>query len=294
MGSDTASFLTLERWDRLQLEFIRLYRGMPASWSGSFSSTYIVIWRINRGGAAGHIEQKPFHASPGHWLFHLPRRRFQSFQPGTEIDSVQMRISWPSGASVLKGPSPLLLHDRQLKGLRDSFEHLLAFGREEPNRRLLMQPHTFPLQKALQIRAALTRWSGIMLETALRHGWQLTLEQDMDSRVRKLTDCLQCQPLDQPLEKRVWAGIAAVGPARLTRLFHAHYGMTPRRYFEERRADYARAALEAEDRTVKEVASELGFTSLQRFSAWFKSLEGVAPRTFQGTTPVSQRAGRGG
>lgn len=273
--------MALEDWARLRINLVRLYRGTPASRAGHFSSSHMVVWRINRGRASGQTEHGPFVARAGQWLLHLPARRFQSFQPGSEIDSVQLQVRWPSGARALEGPTPLLLADREIGKLRVEFDALLAWSRTEPERRTLAPSATFNLPEAMQIQASLMKWCGQLLTAALTQGWHFRQERDLDGRLQKLTAYLNRHALDQPLNQEDWAQTSALGAARLSRFFHAHYGMTPRRYFEERRIDYARAALETNELSVKEIASELGFTNLQRFSTWFKTLEGVAPRTFR-------------
>lgn len=78
------------------------------------------------------------------------------------------------------------------------------------------------------------------------------------------------------------ASAAGMSSGHLNRLFIHHYHQTMHGLHEQRRLQFARQALLASGARIKEVALELGFTDLSRFSAWFRRLEQVSPRKFQG------------
>ena len=67
-----------------------------------------------------------------------------------------------------------------------------------------------------------------------------------------------------------------------------HLLRLPLGYFERRRFQHAIALLESSPRTVKEIAFELGFSSLPHFSAWFRRRQGMPPRAFRANHPTAQ------
>jgi AraC-like DNA-binding protein len=74
--------------------------------------------------------------------------------------------------------------------------------------------------------------------------------------------------------------------SQINRLFLRQFRVSSHGYFERRRQAYAIAALQSSARTVKEVAYELGFSSLPHFSAWAKRRLGHSPRVFRTRSPA--------
>lgn len=264
----------------MEWRLLRFYRGRPTSWAAQVSSGTTVVWRIHRGEAWGKTPQGTYRAGPGQWLLHLPGQRDQFFTRDSRIDSVQLQLRWRSGAQLLRGVTPLALPDREIPDLTSSFERLLPFADEQS--RLFTPCLEMPLLDALDLRARVSCFIRACIEAGLRHGWAIQLEKEIDPRVRWMIQQLESHPLDQPLDLSRLANELRLSRAHSTRLFLEIHGVTPRQFFEERRLEFARQQLLAPQWSVKEVAGALGFTSLQRFSVWFKTLEGVAPRVYRG------------
>jgi AraC-like DNA-binding protein len=72
-------------------------------------------------------------------------------------------------------------------------------------------------------------------------------------------------------------------------LFVRQLGLSALGYFERRRFQHAIALLESSPPTVKELAFELGCSSLPHFSAWFRRRQGCRHAHFG---PVMRRPGR--
>ena len=68
--------------------------------------------------------------------------------------------------------------------------------------------------------------------------------------------------------------------SQLNRLFAHQMGISPRRYADSRRLEKGRQLLHLNRHSIKEVAAELGFSSLPHFSAWFRRMEGMSPREY--------------
>lgn len=72
-----------------------------------------------------------------------------------------------------------------------------------------------------------------------------------------------------------------VSRSRIFQLFEQYVGQSPISYIMSRRIKKAQNLLEYSDKTVTEIAYELGFSSSQHFATAFKRHSGVSPRQFR-------------
>ncbi|HZI15552.1 MAG TPA: GlxA family transcriptional regulator [Myxococcus sp.] len=103
--------------------------------------------------------------------------------------------------------------------------------------------------------------------------------------------------LREDLSVEALARRVAMSPRNFARAFRAEVGMTPARYVERLRVEAARASLESTRRTVKEIATEVGFGTLETLHRVFKRALGVPPaeyrRRFAPSTSHSRLAAPG-
>ncbi|HYI02004.1 GlxA family transcriptional regulator [Hyalangium sp.] len=87
--------------------------------------------------------------------------------------------------------------------------------------------------------------------------------------------------LREDLSVETLARRAAMSPRNFARAFSAQVGVTPARYVERLRVEAARASLEATQQTVKEIATEVGFSTLETMHRVFKRALGVPPAEYR-------------
>ncbi|HEK21245.1 AraC family transcriptional regulator [uncultured Mucilaginibacter sp.] len=63
-----------------------------------------------------------------------------------------------------------------------------------------------------------------------------------------------------------------ISVSKLKRDFKETYGITPLNYFRNIQINYAMASYRGREKTVKEIASDLGFKKSSTFSAWYKKI----------------------
>ena len=66
-----------------------------------------------------------------------------------------------------------------------------------------------------------------------------------------------------------------------SRAFKQSIGVTPTNYIAERRSERAKKLMRETDSTISEIALRLGFSSQSHFTACFRRVAGVTPRTFR-------------
>jgi transcriptional regulator GlxA family with amidase domain len=99
------------------------------------------------------------------------------------------------------------------------------------------------------------------------------------SSLRAATDSVAADPAADHRVTKL-ADRASLSTRQLTRLFHSELGMTPARYVELVRTDFARAALEA-GRTITEAARMAGFGSTETLRRVFLNHLGITPKGYR-------------
>jgi transcriptional regulator GlxA family with amidase domain len=99
------------------------------------------------------------------------------------------------------------------------------------------------------------------------------------SALRVVINAIAADPAADHSVKKL-ASLASLSTRQLTRLFQSELGMTPARYVELVRIDFARAALEA-GRTVAEAARLAGFGSTETLRRVFLHHLGITPKAYR-------------
>jgi transcriptional regulator GlxA family with amidase domain len=100
-----------------------------------------------------------------------------------------------------------------------------------------------------------------------------------DSPLRAATDAIAADPGADHSVKRL-ADRASLSTRQLTRLFQSELGMTPARYVEMVRIDFARGALDA-GRSVAEATRLAGFGSTETLRRVFLNHLGITPKAYR-------------
>lgn len=99
------------------------------------------------------------------------------------------------------------------------------------------------------------------------------------SPLRPVTDAIAADPGADYSLKRL-AALASLSTRQLTRLFQSELGMSPARYVELVRIDFARNALES-GRSVTETAGLAGFGSIETLRRVFVNHLGISPKAYR-------------
>ncbi len=98
--------------------------------------------------------------------------------------------------------------------------------------------------------------------------------------IRELQEWLP-EHLRDDLSVEALARRAAMSPRNFAREFRAQVGTTPARYVERLRVEAARALLETTQRTVKEIAADVGFGTMETMHRVFRRVLGVPPAEYR-------------
>lgn len=93
--------------------------------------------------------------------------------------------------------------------------------------------------------------------------------------------------IEQPLDRRTMARLAAVSPRHLDRLFAEHLGVSFHGTYRRIRLDHARRLLEQSPLSLSELAFATGFSSASHFSRAFKDHFGLTPKSARASRRIA-------
>lgn len=237
-------------------------------------------WYLRRGRATVTTASKIHQLEPGMWLFLPEGESSHLFSEDAHLLSIHFRFEWPSGENVIRNSNGLLFegawHSKLL--LRAARLERLVAGRfvEAPHYRLQTRQHTEG-QVFLRFHALFFAWLELWLDIHLRHGSGFTRLRSGDDRPLLAARCLNEAPLDQSFPRQSLTEQTGLSEVHLKRLFSNEFGLSPRKYWDRRRLEFAKNCLETSLMPVKEISYRLGFRSDSHFAIWFRRLTGKRP-----------------
>lgn len=96
---------------------------------------------------------------------------------------------------------------------------------------------------------------------------------------------------DEPLDVATLAAVACLSPNHFIRQFKLTFGETPHQYLYRRRIERAATLLRSTQRSVTEIAIEVGYESLGTFTRTFVRLMGRTPSAHRALGPLPNAPG---
>jgi AraC-like DNA-binding protein len=274
----------LAEWASLHAHLVWVYDGPVAAHGrhGRMSAFDLTAWLIRQGQVTVTLGEQTWRASRNEWLFPPPGERGQEFSPDARILSVRFRAKWPTGEDLLPANVGVKVPADRCPRLLRTAAPLARFVRRcfpAAETDLMQAPASLP--QHLRLQTLFSRWFETVVAVLMEAGLKPAPMGRLDARLLVAVRRLDRQPLAAPVKEAVLAREAGVSVSQLNRLFLREYGVSSRGYFERRRHEHALALLSESPRAAKEIAAEIGFSSLPHFSAWFRRKQGVSPRKFR-------------
>ncbi|MFF7738381.1 helix-turn-helix domain-containing protein [Streptomyces sp. NPDC007984] len=223
---------------------------------------------------SAHGEHRPLTAGSVLWI--RPGTPFVLRGAGLRPTTVhRFRLTGDPATDAPLGPA-LCLEDAW--DLRAAFDALTAeLPSTQPYRDELVRGLLLVLFSAL-FRRASWRPDGVLLSASARYAVEDYVDSTLAQRPR-VSDL---------------ARVAGLSPDYFSRVFRRTFGMPPREWIVARRVQRAAVLLQRHDRSVAQVAAELGYTDSFLFSRQFKAVTGLAPLNYRSRTGRSDARAVGG
>lgn len=278
------SLLQFRDWSSLQTNLAWIYEGaVPSDYQNTrCRPDFLGAWLLLAGTAEVEQAGRSVSASPGQWLILRQASGSQVFSSDTRLLSLRFRAEWPDRKPFFDVGLPMVLDAKAFPDLESKARRLHAAVRPlAPPSPTDLRIHAIHLRDFIEVQARFWEWFGELHDVLARFDVHPTRTGVHDERVAAILHALDRMPLSERLREGELARKAGLSTAHFVRLFREEVGVTPKRYFDERRRDACRRLLSVSDVPIKEIALNLGFLRLSDFSAWFSDGHGLSPRQFR-------------
>lgn len=232
---------------------------------------------------------KTLRATAGQWMFPPSGDLEREFSEDAKILSVRFRASWPTGEDLfdegLGVVFPAAAHPELERAARP-LARFAASNFPKGFRFLMEEPAT--LAQHLHLQTLFARWLEVAVTVLTAQGLAPSRMGRIDTRLLKAVQIIDRRSLSSSLEERKLALEVGLSVSQLTRLFIRQFRVSPRVYCDQRRYEHVLSTLQSSPQTIKEVAFELGFSSLPHFSAWFRRRHGLSPRALRQQSAINR------
>lgn len=277
----TASY---REWMNIKTDLVWVYDGEvpPQFRSGFWKSNHLSAWLLRRGSLVLKQEHAEFTVQAGQWVIPSPAGRQQDFSDDAHILSIRLRCAWPDGELLFPFGINHAFDEEDYPDLSAASENLVRTVKPYPYSDQISFEET-PLRFAqyAALKAVLWQWIASFYEALVREGATPARVAIKDVRIERALAALHALPLSTPFREADLAAKVGLGLSQFVRLFRSEIGITPKRYFDRARFDFARRMVASDAVTIKEVAIELGFLRLSDFTRWFKIHCGFSPRAYR-------------
>ncbi|MBC2592923.1 helix-turn-helix transcriptional regulator [Ruficoccus amylovorans] len=279
-----ASLLQFRDWSSLHADLAWVYKGsVPDEFRKRHCpSDFLGAWLVLEGSVRVSQRHREVCAAPGDWLIMAQNEGYQEFSEGAQILSIRYCAEWPDRKPFFELGLPLIMRGADHPELELRAQELrVAVEKVLPPVPTELQGQSVNLSSFIAVRAKFWEWFGELYEALSGRGISPTRVGIQDERVSQMVHYLDHLELSERVRESDLARLAGLSTAYFVRLFRDEVGVTPKRYFDERRRDACRRLLGAADIPIKEISYNLGFTRLSDFSAWFSDEHGVSPRKYR-------------
>lgn len=269
-------------WRDLKLDLVWCYEGEPLGRKVRTHGLNLSAWLLMEGQATVKAGGRTMKAGRGEWLVCRPMERWQNFSESARILSIHLAMTCPSLPAEWTGPAAVKLKGTAvLAEAANRLRETAALRPVPPQDRRNLAGLKMALGEALELRAATAEFAGRLLAELEGQGMEFGPAAIRDERVRASRLELDGRELREGFSREALAGARGVSASQLDRLWREELDMTPRQYWESRRAATACERLQEGEGSVKAIAYDLGFSHLSRFSVWFREKTGMTPRAYR-------------
>ncbi len=276
----------IESWSILETALLWAYEGpfTPAMHVAPAFTNPFYAFCLRRGEVAleGKSGREVFGAKQ--WVFPRAEPGLLRFSGDADLLAVRFNLKWPNEVSLFDRSQTVAFPLEASKRLTAAAQRLCSYIRQ---RRLLTHTSSGAprllgdLGDSIRLRLLFDAWIDAYYTLFTRSGRQPERFGPLSERMRIWLRYLRHRSPSRPFYEKELAEIEGVSISQVCKIFVQEIGITPQSFWNARRLRTARLELLQTDRSVKEIAFFLGFSSPEHFARWFRRNAGVAPRSFR-------------
>jgi len=276
----------------LQPKLLWCYEGAPGAGTRPrlTSERHLYAWWLQKGSVLLRQGSRVHRASAGDWVLGGPQQLLQQFSERARILSINFRLEWPSGDSLVD--HLLIVKAADHPALEKSARRLLTAVRKHfPGVKTRLWQSDIGLVPFFELHRHFSAWLEAYLDVALKSGSAPARMTGLDPRVAQAVRELNRHNWGARLSEKILARRVGLSVGHLNRLFVRDLKITPGLYLQNRRYESARDALSDSTASIKRISYNLGFSSPGHFTFWFRQRSGLSPLAFRkgSLSPVSRQ-----
>ena len=242
----------------------------------------IAAWLVRQGDVKVITREGSIRAGAGEWMIPGRIARRQIFSPDARLLSVNFIAAWPDGRWLFPGNTPEVFSAALNPRLvRESLRLVRYVTTRFGAKGVSLHLRNLEFTDFLDLERKFLSWLASLVRTAEAAGLKIAVPACADERITEALRLLNRWPMGEPFREALLARRIRLSAIHLNRLFLQSVGMSPRAYFERCRMERACSLLRDPSRSIKQVASDLGFSSAAYFSAWFQRLRQCSPSVYR-------------
>ncbi len=271
----------LEHWEILRCRLFWAYdhplvRSRP-QWE--YPPFPTAAWLIREGELTITFPDGEERYQAGEWIFPANREGILSAQQGTHLLSIRFLAEWPGGLHLFDRSRTLRLAQETCPRLTEASERLVALISSHfpnyPGGRCYLHGQ---LKDYFIVQPALYEWLLVYYETLCGLGIEPASFVHLHEKTRGIIQFLEHWQLNEKISEPEIARRVGLSVSQMNKVFTRELGMTPIQFLNRRRYRLAQAWLMGGSESVKVIAYNLGFSSPENFSHWFRRIAGESPR----------------
>lgn len=271
--------LTFEDWSVLHTRLLWCYEGAVEAMHQRYFSerNQLSAWWLLEGSVRVKRGAKTWTARAGEWIFCGPQPLHQEFSADARILSVNFKLEWPSGDSLVEQILVVKADDHPALG-KAGRALVRLISKHFPEIGTALPPQPVELADFFETQQFFTAWVHAYVKTMLTVGVVPARMDRLDPRVLAALGQLDRHDWRVPFKEKSLVTGTGLSAGHLDRLFVQQVGLTTRAYLQKRRLELATAALVDSSVPAKKIAYDLGFSSASHFSHWLRHATGKSPR----------------
>lgn len=239
-------------------------------------------WLVKKGEVTLSFPEGKEVYQAGMWLFPRLHPGKQQFAPGSHLLSLRFNLEWPHGEHIFGRQKTLAIQKDEIPQFTRISGELAQFTTKYfPNRTDKQTYLHGTLGEYLRLQPLFTQWISTYYEILSAHEPPTHTFHYLSEKVQRGIQFLDERSLAIPFHENELATEMGLSVSHLHRIFVKEIGETPAAYWNKRRLAAAQSRLAGGSQSIKSIAYEMGFSTPENFSHWFRAHMKQSPKQYR-------------
>lgn len=282
--SPVESSMLMDHWRLLRTHLFWAYDRplLRAQRRWEYDSYPAAAWLIRKGTVTLDFEGESEHYGEGTWVFPKFAPGMQEFSSDAHVLSVRFALQWPNGEHLFDRSKSLAVPEGELTAFTRASVDLVQFITARlPSRTGAQSFLHGTLEEYLHLQPVFSAWIGAYYTLFRQSGRSLITLNHLHEKTHQAIHYLDHRPLSLAFQEAELASEVGLSSSHLHKIFLKEIRMTPAAYWNNRKLTATKSKLAGSSQSIKAIAYEMGFSSPENFTHWFRSQTQQSPSQFR-------------